>query len=133
MQNKKYETLTALLIGIAIYGLLLEVAGIFLIQDKKAYTMGLLFGCIIAAGLAIHMYWSITVSLVMEEKNAAKFMSGMGLVRYIAMLAAIGVGLFVKEMNFLMVAAGILGLKFSALAIPHVWKRFRKKQAQERG
>ena len=49
------ETITGFLIGIIIYAVMIEAVGIFFSDDIFSYTLGLLFGIVIAVFLMIHM------------------------------------------------------------------------------
>ena len=55
------EALPGLLLGIAIYGLIVEFAGVWFVSDKLRYTSGLWIGIACAMGMGIHL------AMVIEE------------------------------------------------------------------
>ena len=55
------EALPGLLLGIAVYGLLVQFIGMWFVSDKLHYTTGLWIGIACAIGMGIHL------AMVIEE------------------------------------------------------------------
>lgn len=117
------ETMTGFLIGIGIYTILVEVIGIFFSEDIISYTLGLLFGVIIAVLLILHMAWSLDRALDLPENQAAKYTKRQSFLRLAVMLFAMIIALLVEQFNFITVVLGMLGLKIGALIAPFFLRR----------
>ena len=55
MIRRLNSALPALLLGILIYGVIVELAGVWFVEDKLRYSTGLWIGIALACGMAIHM------------------------------------------------------------------------------
>lgn len=121
--NQVKEAVTGFLIGIGIYAVLVEIAGIFFSEDVTAYTLGLLFGVIIAIFLIIHMAETLDRALDMPQQQAVKYTTRQSFLRLAVMLAAMIAALLIQQINFITVVLGMLGLKIGALIAPFFLKR----------
>lgn len=117
------ETMTGFLIGIGIYTIFVEVIGIFFSEDIFSYTLGLLFGVIIAVLLILHMAWTLDRALDLPENQAAKYAKRQSFLRLAVMLFAMIIALLVEQFNFITVVLGMLGLKIGALIAPYFLRR----------
>lgn len=121
--NQVKETMTGFYIGIGIYAVIIEVVGIFFSEDILSYTLGLLFGVIIAAFLFGHMAKTLDHALDLQENDASKYVRLRSFLRLFVMMAALAVGLMTEQLSFLTVLLGLLGLKIGALFTPFILKR----------
>lgn len=121
--NQVKETLTGFLIGIGIYAVLIEAVGFFFSEDLLSYTLGLLFGVIIAIFLIIHMAKTLDKALDLPQIQATKYVKRQSLLRLLIMLLAMTAGLVIERMNFIAVVLGMLGLKIGALIAPVFLKK----------
>ena len=55
MLKRLNDALPGLIAGILLYGVLVEVIGVWFAEDKLRYTTGLLIGIALACGMAVHM------------------------------------------------------------------------------
>ena len=71
MLKRLNEALPGLVLGIIIYGILLQITGIWLVNDKLRYSTGLWIGIGCALFMAIHMAISIedAVCIGTEERK----------------------------------------------------------------
>ena len=53
MLKRINEALPGLIFGIIIYGVLVQLTGVWFVADKAAYSIGLWYGICIAIGMAI--------------------------------------------------------------------------------
>lgn len=121
--NQVKETLTGFLIGIGIYTVLIEAVGFFFSEDVLSYTLGLLFGVLIAIFLIFHMAKTLDKALDLPQTQATKYVKRQSFFRLFIMLLAMIAGLAIDWMNFIAVVLGMLGLKIGALIAPVFLKR----------
>ena len=125
---KKDNTLLEMLVGIILWGLLVQIVLLIGFKDYLYNAIGLWCGVAVSAGMAIHMKRSIEDILDLggpfADKNyradAAKRMSMAALV--------IGVVFYFGLGNPLTVLAGIFSLKISAYSQPYMHNIFQKIQ-----
>ena len=55
MIKRLNKALPALLLGIVLYGLLVQFIGVWFVKDKLLYSTGLWIGIAMAMGMAIHI------------------------------------------------------------------------------
>lgn len=121
--NQVRETMTGFLIGIGIYAVLIEAVGIFFSENILSYTLGLLFGLVIAIFLIVHMAQTLNRALDLSQEQAAKYTRRQSFLRLAVMLVAMIIALLVDQFNFITVILGMLGLKIGALIAPFFLKR----------
>ena len=100
--NDALPGLVATIIG---YGLVIQFAGVWFVEDKAAYSIGLWYGIAIAVGLAIHIASVLWDAVSMgESKDANRRIIAKCLLRY-----------FVVAVLLIL---GVLGLKIGAYLQP---------------
>ncbi len=117
------ETIIGFLIGIGIYAVLIELVGFFFSEDLFSYTLGLLFGVVVAIFLIIHMAKTLDRALDLPQEQAVKYTRRQSFLRLAVMLAAMVIALMVEQFNFIAVILGMLGLKMGAFIAPKLLKR----------
>ncbi len=118
------QALPGLVIGIIIYGVLIELVGVWFVTDKVRYTTGLLIGIGCAIGMAIH------IAMIIEEsvrigKGHEKYLSFKSVMRYLVLCAIMFAMSFFKLGNMFTALIGVLGLKVSAYAQPLLYKIYQ--------
>lgn len=132
MREEK-ETLFDLYFGIGIFGILLIIAGMFLIERKLSFILGVCYGAVVAVVLVSHMYHGLQITLCYDEEGARKHAQKMVGIRMWIMLAAVGLAMyFSKYLHLAGVILGILTLKVSAYIQPFVHRRITSKLYQKR-
>ena len=122
MREEK-RTFLELIIGIILFSVLFSVVGVMLTEDKLAFFLGVIFGGAVAAGLCLHMYKTLEVTLDMDEESASKRAKSMTGVRMLIMALAVFVAIqFSGTTSVIGVILGILTLKFAAFIQPLVCK-----------
>ena len=121
--NQVKQTKTAFGIGIGIYAVVIEIAGVFFSEDRLSYTLGLLFGVIMAFFIFEHMAKTLEYALDLSESDAMKYVRLRAFLRLALMFAVLSIGMFTSKLNFLTVLLGLLGLKVGALMAPFILKR----------
>lgn len=117
------EAFRGFLVGIGIYAVIIEIVGIIFSENLISYTLGLVFGVLIAIFLFFHMAKTLDKALDLSEKGATRYVKGQSLLRLFIMLAVLTIGMLTKSLNFITVLLGVLGLKIGALATPFILKR----------
>ncbi|MCR5397471.1 MAG: hypothetical protein K6E64_08385 [Lachnospiraceae bacterium] len=124
------EALPGLLLGILIYGGLVEVIGIWFVSDKIRYTTGLLIGIACAIGMAIHL--AVILDETVRTQNAApRMIKAKSVLRYIAVVVVFFVMMWLNLGNLYSAFIGVLGLKVSAYAQPLLHKIFHLHKKEE--
>ena len=112
--NKDNETLFDLIFGCIVYSIVFEAIGLFVVENKGSYSLGLLLGTVVAIGLSVSMYKSLNRCLVMTEHQARRNMVFSTLLRAVVILLAAWIGMCSGYFSFPGIIIGILGLKISA-------------------
>ena len=117
MQETK-QTLHELIIGVVLFFLLFLIGNIF-VENRTAYTLGLLIGCIIAGIMSGHMYHALQQAMLYDAETAAKKVQKGTILRFLFMIVGLAFALiFPKWISIIGVALGVLSLKFSAYLQP---------------
>lgn len=124
------EALPLLLLTIIIYGILVELIGVWFASDKLRYTTGLIIGLACAVGMAVHISMVISDS-VREGKNNPKILSFKSMTRYFVVCIVMFVTMQFKLGSLLSAIVGLFGLKVAAYAQPLVYKIIKKFKGGE--
>ena len=128
MLKRLNEALPGLVLGIIIYGILLQVTVVWLVDDKLRYSTGLWIGIGCALFMAIHMAISIEDAVCIGTEDGAKKKTiASAMFRYVVVLVVLVVMCYFHLGSILPAFFGVLGLKFSAYAQP-LFYRLRKKR-----
>lgn len=131
MLRRLNDALPELVVGIIVYGIAIELAGVWFVADKLRYTTGLFVGIALACGMAINMAIVLqdAVDVYGESRAQAKIIAK-SILRY-----AIVVIVFFAMMkwnlgNLITAFIGVLGLKVSAYLQPFTHKAIMKLQGR---
>ena len=129
MLKRLNEALPGLVLGIIIYGILLQLTGIWLVDDKLPYSTGLWIGIGCALFMAIHMAMSIEDAVsIGTEDGAKKKTIASAMFRYVIVLLVLVAMCYLNLGMILPAFFGVLGLKISAYVQPLFYRlRDRKK------
>ena len=121
MLRRINQALPELLAGILLYGLLLQVTGIWFVGDKIRYSTGLRAGIGLAVGMAVNMAVIIFDTVEeMAEGRASRRASLYGVLRYLAVVLAFGIVGYFNLGNVVVMFLGVMGLKISAYLQPFI-------------
>jgi len=123
------QALPGLVLGILLYGVIIELVGVWFVHDKLRDSTGLLIGIGCAVGMAIH------IAMIIEEsvrigKGHEKYLSFKSVMRYLVLCAIMITMSFFKLGNMFTAIIGVLGLKVSAYAQPLLNKFIKNKSIQ---
>lgn len=129
MLRRINDVLPELVLNIILYGLLVQVIGVWFVADKLRYTTGLWFGIASAAGMAVHMAIVIrdTVDL-MTEKQIRRRVVLFSLLRYIVVVLVFAAVMFLRLGNPIVMFIGVMGLKAAAYVQPFTHKILSKRR-----
>jgi len=115
------EALPGLLLGILIYGGLVELIGVWFASDKLLFTTGLFIGIACALGMGIHL--AVVLDETVRTQNASpKMIKLKSVLRYLVVVAVFFVMMWLHLGNLISAFIGVLGLKASAYAQPLLHK-----------
>ena len=123
--KKMNTTLVELWIGTGLFGVLSLLAGIWFVQNKTAYALGLLVGTLTAMYMSWHMARSIDKMIDKAEQglDGSSGMRASSLLRYGLVVLILIASAFVSEyVNPVSVFVGIIGLKVAAYLQPFTHK-----------
>lgn len=119
MLRRINQALPELLLGIGIYGVLIQVIGVWFVGDKAQYTIGLWAGVALAMGMAINMAIVILDTVdAMAEKRSYRKASLYAVLRYLVVVLAFVVVWYFELGNVIVMFVGVMGLKVSAYLQP---------------
>ena len=119
MLKRINEALPGLVGGILLYGVVLQLVGMWFVQDKIAYSIGLWYGIAIAVGMAINLALVIYDAVTFDgTKNANGRVIAKSLLRYIVVTVLFFILGYFNFGNLYSAFLGVLGLKISAYLQP---------------
>ena len=127
MLKRINPSLPGLVAGILIYGVLIQITGVWFVEDKIGYSIGLWYGIIIGIGMAINLATVIYDAVTFDgEGNANKRVVAKSMLRYIVVAILFGILGYFEFGNLFTAFLGVMGLKFSAYAQPLLNKLVNK-------
>lgn len=125
------SALPGLLSGIILFGVLCQIVGVFLVEDKANYSIGLWIGVFTAIFMAFHMAMSLNAAVERDVKGAQAAATRQNLIRYAVVVIIMGVLMITEVGNPLAAFAGVMGLKVSAYLQPLFKKLFHREEKSE--
>ena len=127
MLRRINPSLPGLVAGIVIFGVLVQVTGVWFVEDKIGYSIGLWYGVAIGIGMAINLATVIYDAVTFDgEGNANKRVAAKSILRYIVVAILFGILGYFNFGNLFTAFLGVMGLKFSAYAQPLLNKLVNK-------
>ena len=127
MLKRINPSLPGLVAGIVIFGLLIQLTGVWFVQDKWGYSIGLWYGVAIAIGMAINLATVIYDAVTFDgEGNANKRVAAKSMLRYIVVAILFGILGYFEFGNLFTAFLGVMGLKISAYMQPLLNKLVNK-------
>lgn len=134
MLKRLNEALPGLLLGIIAYGVLLELIGVWFVEDKLHYSTGLLIGIAVAIFMAIHMAAAIEDAVSIGSENGARRkVITASIVRYLIVVVVFFAMMYFQLGMLVPAFLGVMGLKISAYLQPFINKALRNKSNQNGG
>jgi hypothetical protein len=115
--------LPGLVAGIIAYGVVVQLVGIWFVDDKLYFSIGLWFGIAVAVGLAINIATVIFDAVTMGTGgHANRRIIAKSVIRYVVVVILFFILGYFKLGNLFSALLGTLGLKISAYLHPHLSK-----------
>ena len=119
MLKRINPALPGLVAGIVIFGLLVQITGVWFVEDKLGYSIGLWYGVAIGIGMAINLATVIYDAVTFDgEGNANKRVAAKSMLRYLVVAILFGILGYFEFGNLFTAFLGVMGLKISAYAQP---------------
>lgn len=119
MLRRINPSLPGLVAGIVIYGFIVQLTGVWFVEDKIGYSIGLWYGIAIGIGMAINLATVIYDAVTFDgEGNANKRVAAKSALRYIVVAILFGILGYFEFGNLFTAFLGVMGLKVSAYAQP---------------
>ena len=127
MFRRLNQALPSLLAGILLYGIFIQLAGVWFVEDKLRYSSGLWIGIVTAMAMAYHIALIIaeTIDAPDPEKARTRIIAK-GILRYVSVVAVFAVTMYFDLGNLVTLFIGVMGLKISAYLQPALHKMMRK-------
>ena len=108
-------------IGILIFAALCELIGIWFVEDRAGFSIGLLLGAVLSCAASYHMWLMLDKSLgIYDDKTAGRRVAGGYIIRYTALIALIVVLYFTGWGSPFAAFIGYMGMKPAAYAQPAI-------------
>lgn len=119
MLRRLNNALPGLILGILVYGVLVEIIGVWFASDKIRYTTGLAIGIALACGMAINMAVVLADAVdIYGESRAQSKIIAKSILRYLIVVIVFFVMMKWNLGNPIIAFIGVLGLKVSAYLQP---------------
>lgn len=123
MLRRINPVLPELLAGILLYGIVLQLTGMWFVNDRQQYAAGLWAGIVLAMGMAVNMAVVILDAVdAMASKGAAVRTGLWSVLRYVVIVGAFAGVWYFEAGNLLVMFLGLMGLKVSAYLQPFLHK-----------
>ena len=123
MLRRINDALPGLVLGIVIYGIVVELVGVWFVEDKLRYSTGLLIGIAVATGLAINIAQVIRDAVEIYGADGARNrLIVKSVLRYLVVVVVFFVMMKFNLGNLATAFVGVLGLKVSAYLQPFAHK-----------
>jgi hypothetical protein len=115
MLKRLNDALPGLVLGILLYGIAVQLVGMWFAEDKWNYTIGLWYGVAIAVAMAVHLAVVIYDSVTLCDEDRAKKLSVIkSVVRYAVVVILFALIAYFRFGSVVMAFIGVLGIKVSA-------------------
>lgn len=112
--------------GIAAFGLVCQAMGVWFVQDKGSYSLGLWIGIVIAMLCGLHMYVTLDRAFDGPEGDVSKRMTVANVTRYLVVVIVFMILALTRTGNPIVTFIGIMGLKVAAYMQPFTHKLTNK-------
>lgn len=119
MLRRINDALPRLVATILLYGVVIELAGVWFVEDKISYSIGLWYGVAIAVGLAINLAMVIFDAVTLgDSEHANRRIIAKSILRYVVVVILFFILGYFQFGNLFTAFLGVLGLKISAYLQP---------------
>ena len=128
MLKRINEALPGLVVSILLYGVIVELIGVWFVKDRIAYSIGVWFGIAIAVGMAINLATVIFDSVTMgDTAHATRRIVTKSILRYVVVVILFVLFGYFQWGNLIAAFLGLLGLKIGAYLQP-LWEKVKGRR-----
>ena len=129
MLKRINPALPQLIVGILLYGIVIQITGMWFVNDKQAYTLGLWIGIALAIGMAINMAIVILDAVDAVATTGRTVRTGFwSVLRYVVVVGVFVAAWYFELANPLIMFLGLMGLKVSAYLQPMFHKIISRRR-----
>ena len=128
MLKRINEALPGLVVSILLYGVMVELIGVWFVKDRIAYSIGVWFGIAVAVGMAINLATVIFDSDTMgDTAHATRRIVTKSILRYVVVVILFVLFGYFQWGNLIAAFLGLLGLKIGAYLQP-LWEKVKGRR-----
>lgn len=120
MLRRLNKVLPELILGILLYGIILQLAGVWFAEDKLRYSSGLWIGIFLAMGMAIHM--AVVIEDAVSQNGGRARLVALSLLRYVVVVLVFTGMMYFRLGSLVPAFLGVMGLKAAAYGQPFIHK-----------
>lgn len=125
-------TVRDVLTGALLYGIIVEIIGLILVENRLSYSLGILAGYICVAGMICHMYLVLEKALDMDPDSAKKYSLRNNILRYLVLALVLVLVAMIPQVSVISTLIMIYGMNISAFLQPQINKYITSKIFKER-
>lgn len=129
MLKRLNDVLPELILGILIYGVLVQIAGVWFVEDKLQCSIGLWIGVFLAMGMSVHM--AVVIEDAVSLGGNQRKLVIMSVLRYIVVVIVFAGIIRFQFANPIAAFIGLLGMKPAAYMQPFLHKLTLKIKGRE--
>ncbi len=120
------SSLPLLLLGIVIWGCLVQLVGIWFVEDKLRYSTGTWIGVSLAVFMAINL--ALVIESAVDRGSSVGVLRFKSILRYLVVIIVFFVMIYFNLGNWISSFIAVMGLKVSAYAQPFIIKIIHKER-----
>lgn len=125
-------TVRDVLTGALLYGIIVEIIGLILVENRLSYSLGILVGYICVTGMICHMYLVLEKALDMDPDSAKKYSLRNNILRYLVLALVLVLTAMIPQVSVIAAVIMIYGMNISAFLQPQINKYITSKIFKER-
>lgn len=125
-------TVRDVLTGALLYGIIVEIIGLILVENRLSYSLGILVGYICVTAMICHMYLVLEKALDMDPDSAKKYSLRNNILRYLVLALVLVLAAMIPQVSVIAAIIMIYGMNISAFLQPQINKYITSKIFKER-
>lgn len=117
-------TVLSLWVGMVLFGILAEIIGLILVQEKLAFSIGLWLGILLQFGIIWLMQKDCERAVELEAEQAEKYIRNRSFLRSVFWFLVMAAAININVISCIGVFFGLFALKVAALLSPVVFRYF---------
>ena len=119
-------SLPLLLLGIFVWGLLVQITGIWFVEDKIRYSTGTWIGVGLAVFMAVNL--ALVIETAVDNCSKVRVLRFKSIIRYVVVIIVFVIMVYFDLGNWISAFIAMMGLKVSAYAQPLIIKIIHKER-----